>query len=182
MNQLRLSYTLLSTWLRGDKDGATKIYLRISKPGTPAMNRGQKFDRYVKKYVEEYKELPPELGGSKLQNPEPAREIEVQYNKMFSLKGEYDVLTSSEIIEVKCSEGKDSIDYSRDFQVDFYMLMADIAGMKIKRAVIYRYDPIRKEYDTSVVYFSQRRINRIRKIINERGPEIYQHLQSEGLL
>lgn len=174
--------------MKGDKEGATAIYLRLKRPAmNKGMNRGQEFDKYVEEYVTEHGTLPPELGSIKLQKPIPKKNLEMPYNDMLILKGEVDVLDANEVIEIKCSVGNDSADYSRDWQVDFYLFIASLypsmdSISKIKKASIYRYDPNVKEYDKAIVYKSERRMKKVKGYVDRYGKEIYQYLQEEGVL
>lgn len=186
-NSLRLSYSLLSSWLRKDYDGIVESFLHLRTRKTSGMERGVKFDKYVEGYVKEHGTLPPELGGKKLQKPHPKRILQIGYNDMFVLKGEIDILDASEIIEIKCSQSKDSGQYANDWQVDFYLFIADLYPSmddvnKIKKGVIYRYDPIKKTYDRSIVYKSKRRMDRIKRLIDREGPKLYQFLSDQGVL
>lgn len=182
MNKIRLSYSLLSYWKQGRHEDVFDTYLRLNTHTTPAMKRGIEFDEMVKVYAKTYKSLPPELGGVKLTNPQPALKIVQPYNDMFDLSAEIDVYDSPTIYEIKNSTARDSGDYANDFQVSMYFLLCDLAGLESRSAVIFRYDPTKKEFDTSIVHKSDRRLKDIKNIIDECGVPIYKYLEDRGVV
>lgn len=188
MKKLRLSYSLLKKWMEGDKEGAGRVYLRIPTGNQAWFERGIEFDKYVEDYVGMYKALPDELGGDLLHNPQPKRELQMGYGDKFILKGEVDVYDKGIIYEVKCTPWKDSVAYSHDFQVDFYLFIASLYphGVdeinKTDRAIICRYDPERRIHDKSLIYRSHRRMKKVEEIIEIYGNEIYEYFDSQSLL
>lgn len=169
--------------MRGNKDDAVAMYLRIPTETTPAMKRGIDFDRHVEEFVKKNKMLPPELGGKIVfTNPVTKLTLTGEYNEQFDIKGEFDIYDDPVIAEVKCSSVRDSGDYAEDFQVSLYFLLAELCKKNADRAWILRYDPTRRLYDSSLIWKSQRRIEQVKKIIDEHGPEIYTYFQEQGVL
>src|SRR5512135_3755142 len=87
---IRMSYSLLDRWLRGDKTGAIAMYLRTPIKKTPAMEEGIAFDRKVKDSIIQSHALPEELGGLKLADDTIGGLTISKEFPTFSLKGEFD--------------------------------------------------------------------------------------------
>lgn len=186
--KLRLSYTLLRLWMDGKKDEIVPCYLRLETKMTPAMKRGKEFDKYVKEFViknrgkDHYSKLPPELGGEKLFDPLPSHTITVSYNDNFDLKVEFDILVGDTIIEVKNSEARDSADFSNDLQISIYFLACELSGMNFSKGVLFAYNPLKRLYDRSIIWRSERRLQEAKQAIEKYGPEIHKYLLGEGVL
>lgn len=183
MNKIRLSYTLIDTWLKGDKDKAIEVYLHIPRPTSAAMERGTMFDKYTKGYVVENKALPPELGGKKMVQPVAPFAMSASYNDLIDLKGEVDVWNSEEFIEVKCAEAMDSAQYLSTLQLPFYFLMAELSFNKVVQyGTVYRFDPAHKKYDTSTLYKTPRVIQKMKDVIDKVGPEMHTYFTDQGII
>lgn len=181
-NRLRLSYSLIASWMRGRREETINTYLHIDNVVTAAMKRGTEFDKYVKEYCQTKRSLPPELGGGALDNPQPGFQTTVQYNELFDLKAEFDVLDSPIIYEIKNSANRDSGDFLEDLQVSFYFLISDLSNIKVDRAWLMRFDPVHRTYDRAMAWKSRRRVNEAREAIEIHGPAILEYFQKEGVI
>lgn len=172
---IRISYSLLKTYETKSVDDVVNLYLRLDGPQTEAMKRGSDFDRKTREYIKDHKTLPPELGGKKLSNPISDKEL-LKFTVPFgnyTLSAELDTLDSPAIYEFKSSSVKDSADYSNDYQVDFYFLVADLLGLAVDRAYIFRQDAVYlSKYDSGLVWKSPSRIENIKERIATYGPQI----------
>ena len=183
MKKIRLSYTLISTFLRNaDKNKVIECYLRMDNYETVDMKRGKDFDLYTEAEVKKTNALPKELGSIKLNKPVPKLQVTVSYNNLFDIKIETDFWDDPDIIEIKNSRVRDSADFVTDLQLSLYFLVLELAGYHPKRARLYRYNPIYKDYDMAIVYRSQRRIDEARRKVEEAGPKIYKLLQEAGII
>lgn len=182
MSKLRLSYSLVSTWMKGKKDEAIELYLHMNDKETIAMRRGRDFDRYVEEVASVEKCLPAELGGKQLTNPCCKYTLVVPIDERMDLKVEMDIWDEPTIIEIKNSVARDSADFSNDLQLSFYFLAAELSNIKAEKAELYRFDPTTHKYDMSIVWKSHRRLQEAVDAINQYGPEIYQYFQEQGIL
>lgn len=180
---LRLSYSLLNTWKRGDKQGTLNQYLGIQMIPTKQMELGTKFDKYIDDFVTKNKQLPPEFGGDKLDQPICQQTIVVKgYDNEFDLKGKLDIGMPKELIEVKCSASMDSAEYSDTGQLDFYFLLGELSGQHFEKGWLYRFDPTHRTYDTSLIWNGKRRIEKAKEMINKYGQEIKNYFIQQGVL
>lgn len=182
MNKLRLSYTLVKCWMCGHKDEAIQQYLHMDRYITPAMQRGLDFDKYATDFAEKNKRLPDELGGKKLTDPKGHYQIVYPYDNKLDLKVEFDLLDTDTIIEIKNSTCRDSAGFSDELQLSFYLLAAQLEGLKTKKAELYRYDPTKKQMDMTLVWNSRRRMEEAIKAIETYGPEIHEYFTQQGII
>jgi len=172
----------------GRKDEAISTYLRMDNmPVTAPMRRGADFDKYVEDYVEKNGKLPDEFNGVELNKPKPKHTVTVDLpgfdkDMPISLKVELDIWDDPMIIEIKNSTARDSAEFSSDIQLSIYFYAMFLAGTEPKGADLYRYDPSRREFDVSRVWFSQRRFDDAHLIIQKHAPEIYKYFQEEGII
>lgn len=180
---IRLSYSLLDLWKRGRKEEAIKLYLHVEdREPTPAMKRGIEFDRFVKETVDTEGRLPKELGGATLDRDVHTSEKVVVPFKGFDLSAEYDIRAGSDIIELKCSEVMDSAEYLTTLQLPFYLFTAHLTGIKPNRGMIYRYDPVHRLYDISIMYPNDRVYQEVSDEIDTHGREIVEYFREQGVI
>ena len=58
MKRLRVSYSLLDAWSRGQPDLAIDTYFHISKPRSAAMEYGIKFHEDMAEHIDKYSQFP----------------------------------------------------------------------------------------------------------------------------
>ena len=181
MNKLRLSYTLLAYWERGDIKGAIDSYLHKATFTSDAMQHGKDIHKELADYIREHKKFPEWFFTMELKDPEPEREVVVSYNDMFDLKGIFDCLDRPNKTLFEFKTGKsDSLEWAKTWQLPMYFLIAELANIDIDKAVIIRHDG--KESDYCVVHNSKRNRDLARNIIERYGPEIYNNFMNEGIL
>ncbi len=183
--KLRLSYSLLQAFKSGNMERVINTYLRIPVEISPQMQRGIDFDLATRMYIRDYKRLPPELGGRKLISPvsdQKDLKFVVEYSEDINLSFELDTYDNPTIYEFKCSSAKDSSTWSNTGQLDFYFLGTELVGMPVKKAELFRFDPITKRFDSSLIWKVPRRLNRAEEQIKKYGYQIKEFLEGEGLL
>ena len=187
MTKIRLSFSLMSSVKYGRRDDVCRQYLRLPGEVNENMQRGLDFDRMVEKVVDATKMFPEEFAKRVLTNPVCKVKATVSYDERFDLKGETDVYDSPAIYEVKNSITKDSAEYSDTGQLDIYFLLSELVPKDhplatADRAWLYRFDPIHRTYDTSLIWKSARRVQQARDMIEEYGPQVYNILKEEGII
>lgn len=182
MNKLRLSYSLLNAWKRKDFDRIGDLYLHTEKTPTEAQRRGLDFDKMVEEYATQHGTLPPELGSIELDSPTPKVRGVIPYDEKVDISYEMDILCTNYIVEIKCSEGYDSADFSTTLQIPMYFLVCHLSNIVVDHAWVYRYDPLHNTYDRTKIYNSDRKIKEAMIAIDTEAPEIYQFLSNQGLL
>lgn len=171
----------------GRRDDVVRQYLRIPGEVNDNMKRGLDFDKMVEAEVDAKKQFPKEFNELKLNAPLCKLQATVPYNDLFDIKGELDIWDSPIIYEVKNSITKDSAEYSDTGQLDIYFLLSELVPKdhplaKADRAWLYRFDPIHRTYDPSLIWKSQRRIQAARDMVENYGPQVYEILKSEGII
>lgn len=186
MSKLRLSYTLLMLWDKGEKEKAAETYLHMDSFMTSRMKEGKAFDQYVAEVVTKEGKLPDELGGEKLpEGSAPHYQVTVPYKVgeiEVDVKAEFDVWAKPTIIEIKNSVNSDSAEWTNTPQLSMYFFVAEVAKLGAKKAVLYRFDPIHHTYDRAVVWKSDRRIQEAKTLIEKYAIEIYEYFSKEGIL
>jgi hypothetical protein len=173
----------MDSYLRGEREKLPEIYLHTFQYTNERMEEGLIFDSYVKEYVRDHKALPPELGNHSLLDPVAGLFLEVPYQDKFLIKGEMDIYDAGDIIEVKHSRARDSVEWSDSIQLDFYFLLHELKyNSQANRAILYRYDPTYRKYDRSIVYPSNRRRDNLLNLIATTGEEMYTFMSEQGVV
>ncbi|MCM8788048.1 MAG: hypothetical protein NC935_08385 [Candidatus Omnitrophica bacterium] len=175
--KIRLSYTILKLWEQSRIEDLTKMVLGEEIEKTKDMTRGEEFDLLVQDVVKKEKRLPDELGGLKLNNPEVQRKVEVPYNELADLVGVFDIYDRPVIYEIKSSKFT-SGDFLNDYQLDFYLLLSELAKLPVEKAILYRHNYLDKDYDKSILYYNKRSIKEVKNRIDSLLPEIHNFISS----
>lgn len=175
--KIRLSYTILKLWEQSRVKEIADLVIGKEIEKNEDMKRGFDFDLMVQETVKKEKRLPKELGGLKLNNPQVQKKIEVPYNELADLVGVYDIYDEPIIYEIKSSKFSSS-DFLNDYQLDFYLLLAELSKLKVEKAILYRYDYLEKDYDKAILYNNKRSINEIKNRIDSLLPEIHNFISS----
>jgi hypothetical protein len=181
MKKLRLSYSLLVCWDRGDVQGAMDMYLHKDVPVSDAAKNGRRVHEELSEYINKNKSLPEWFFKYELKDPETDKVLVASYNDQFDLKGIYDCLDipTKTLFEFKTGKS-DSLEWSRTWQLPIYFLLAELNNIDIEKEIVIRNDG--KESDYTVVHNSERLRVEARNIIERYGPEILNHFMNEGLL
>lgn len=181
MKKLRLSYSLLSYWDRGDVQGAVDCYFHVDKAGNAAMENGKKVHEELAEYISTYSSFPEWFFNYPLQLPECEKAVTVPFSEIVDLKGVFDCLdpVNKTLFEFKTGNS-DSLEWARTWQIPLYFLIAEIAKIDIEKAILIRNDG--KKSDFVVVHNSQRLRSRARNIVESLSPEIWEYFNNEGLI
>lgn len=179
MSKIRLSYSFLSLWERGDIDGAVATYFHLDRPVNKAMIKGRKAHQEIEDHIKMTKELPLWFFEWKFENPEAEKVVTVSYNELFDLKGVFDCLDSDTLFEFKTGN-TGSLEWARTWQLPIYFLIAEIAEIEIAKAILIHSDF--KESDFVVVHNTQSKRDDARNRIDSLGPEIFDYFEKEGLI
>lgn len=181
MKKLRLSYSLLSYWDRGDIQGAVNCYFHVNNIGNAAMENGKRVHEELADHITKYNSFPEWFFNYPIQLPECEKAVTVPFNEMIDLKGVFDCLdlASSTLFEFKTGTS-DSLSWARTWQIPLYFLIAEIAKIEIEKAILIRNDG--KKSDFVVVHNTQRLRDRARNIVESLSPEIWEYFNNEGLI
>lgn len=181
MKKIRLSYTLLSLWSKGDVQSAVDTYFHLDRPITEAMKRGKETHEELQAHIEKYNSFPDWFFNYPLSLPEAEKTVIVEYNELFDLKGIFDCLETLDgtLFEFKTGNS-DSLEWARTWQIPIYFLIAEIAKIPIEKAILIRHNQGKSDF--CVVHNSQRLRDRARNVIDSIAPEIYSFFLKEGLI
>lgn len=183
MTKIRLSYSLLSTWARGDVDRAVSTYFHLNDYTSPELEDGIKFHEDIGLYITQNEKLPEWLLSEPTSEVESEQEIIVEYNEMFDIKTIFDAYEPlrARLYEFK-SGVRPSSEWARSFQLPLYFLTAEIAGIPIDMAYLIHYNQYRDEKDLTVVHNTELLRDKARQYIDAYGPEIYKYFKENGIL
>lgn len=175
--KIRLSYSIMKLWEQSRLEDLANMILGKEIKKTEAMVRGKNFDEYVGEIIKAENRLPDELGGLTLNQPAYQLKIEVPYNELADLVGVFDIYDEPVIYEIKASKNSSS-NWLNEYQLDFYMLLSQMKGLKVEKGILYRYDYINKDYDKSILYYSRRVVDEMENRIDSLLPEIHNFISS----
>lgn len=181
--KIRLSYSLLNMWDRGEVDKAIESYFRIEREEfieNKYLVRGKNFHNYVEKYIKSNKKFPKEIGSFELLNPKPEKVVTVNYNKYFDLKIIIDCLDGSNIYEYKTGS-RGSLYWTTTMQLPMYFFVCDVAGIKIDKAFLVHRNTETKETDWTMLW-NTKKYEGVTNYIDTIGSDIYQNFKSMGLI
>lgn len=183
VNKIRLSYTLLNLFKMGRIDQALTYYFKMGYFSSPAMEAGKKWDEYLNEYTIEHKAYPEDWGGDKLNDPKAQVKLEMSYSEHFDLVTVFDVLDGPILYENKTGLSKNSSDYTLDFQVPLYFIMANHHKLGVEKAIIKHYNQYlpADRMDQSIVYNTKQEIARGQNFIQTVGGEIYSYFQDNKM-
>lgn len=183
MKKLRVSYSLLYLWNRGDIDGAVSTYFRTPRDVSDQIQQGKDIHEEIAKHIEVYNTFPDWFFKHELKLPETEKKIIVPYNEMFDLSAVFDCYDSLQTLLFEYKTGvSDSLEWTRTFQLPFYFLVGELSSTPIERAFLIRWNQYKKERDYTLVWNSQKLRDNARNFVDSYAPEIYKFFEHEGLL
>jgi len=179
MKRMRLSYSLISQWARGEDVVST--YFHLDTKPTKQMIAGREIHESIAEYIKKNNKFPGWFFDYELRKPEPEKEVVVTYNEMFDLKCIIDLLDTPLLFEYKTGVA-DSLEWARTDQIPFYFLACEIAGIPVESAFLIRHNQYNKKSDFTVIHNHKELREHARNVIDSYAPEIYSFFEKEGLL
>ena len=181
--KLRLSYTLLSLWDRGDIDGAIRTYFHMTRPITPQMEDGKRIHEEIAEHIQNFNTFPDWFFNHELKIPECEKIVQVEYNDLFDLKGLFDCYdTVTEVLYEFKTGVADSLEWTRTWQLPLYFLLAEIAKIPVKYALLIHYNQYKKTTDYTIMHNTKLQRDYARNIVDSIGPDIHNYFTDKGLL
>lgn len=178
--KLRVSFSLLSMWRQGRVSDCVNYYFKLKQLTNPYMEIGKEWDEKVNTCVRETQQLPPEFGSDSLRVPKVQEKWEADFEG-YRLVGVPDVVDQDTLYEIKTGTGKDSSDYAMDFQVGMYLLLGELLGKGLKKALILHYNQRSKELDKTLIWDTPFERERARNFIQTLAPEIFSYFSENNL-
>ena len=163
MKRLKVSWTILSTWAKGDRDGAMKLLAGIELPRTPAMIEGSRIHDIISQ--KKLKLIPEITDKAIFEDIQPDKHIwtnyfKVELNDWLDLSMVIDVIDEPRIIDWKAST-KRSTEHNK-MQIYLYALGVEKAtDKKITEGIFGTV----KDYDGAIICddYSVFKINKAKK-------------------
>lgn len=179
--KLRLSYSLMSAWLKGNPQEAVEIYFRVPRNLGEHVEDGKNIHEDIRAHVEKFNSFPEWLFKGSLTLPKCEMPITVEYNELFDLKGVFDCYDIPTLYEFKTGN-QSALDWARTFQVPFYFLIAELSKTEVDRAYLIHYNQHFEEREYVMIWNTQKQRDKAREIIDSHAPEIYEYFTKEGLI
>ncbi len=179
-SRLRVSYSLLTLWERGQTDLATALYLHQDMPTTKAMDDGKRIHQEIEKYIGQYQKLPKFLGASlPLTNPQPEQKIIVSYNSRWDLSAIIDCIDDDFFIEFKTGTTP-AFYYTRKYQSPFYFLALELNKTPRDKSFLVKYNQHNQKSEVILIWKSK--IAEVRNYIDTLAPEIEEFFIEKGII
>lgn len=183
--KFRLSHSLLLLWSQGLTDRAIETYFHINQSKDPKMMEGRRLHEEWASKINKDKTLTLGLTTLTFNSPQTEfggnGELNKPYNDLWDLGGRFDCIDSPVLYEFK-SGVKNALDYAGEYQIPFYFLLADLAGLKIERAILLHYNQYLNKSDLVIVHNSKDQVNKARNFVDSIAPSVYQYFLDNGLI
>lgn len=182
MNKIRVSYSILSAFDRGDIVGAVNMYYKVFRPTNIHMEQGIEFHQQWQVYTDKYKKLHPQLSSknSPLIDPRTELKLETDITPEIQFVGVVDCVDEPIIYEYK-SGGKPSSEYANGNQIDCYAVLLSKFDIKINKGFYLHYDQIIKETDSAMVWITEDRMKKAEEWIIKNALEFKKHIEDNNL-
>jgi hypothetical protein len=182
MKRIRLSYSLISVWERGQTQEVIDLYFHVDRKGSRQMDEGKKYHQEIAESIKNFNSLPPYMDfKANFLTPKPEHEIVVPYNELADLKGIIDCLDEPYLYEFKTGVA-DSLEWARTNQLAFYFLLCELAKIPITSAYLIRHNQYEKTTDYTIVHNSEKLRDKARNVVDSVVYEIHNYFSEQGLL
>lgn len=182
MSRIRLSWSLISAWERGDVAGAVNLYFHIDHKHTPALDAGREHHKEIAEHIEKFNTLPDYMNFKpNFLTPKIEHAVVVAYNEICDLKGVFDCLEEPYLYEWKTGNS-DSLEWARSGQVGLYFLICELAGIDVKTAYLVRFNQYTNKSDLTVIHNSKTLRDKARNLVDSTCFEIHQYFLQAGLI
>jgi len=136
MKTVKLSFSILNAWSKGQYEDAVSMYIGRDLPENPYLELGKLFHEKWEKHILETDTMPAELGGQELRDAK----VEIKYQKIINMGDDYQILLRG-VIDLQCVEnGKVILQdhkcglskasaYVDSLQLDYYKLFVPNADI-----------------------------------------------------
>lgn len=181
LDKLRVSYSLLSMWERGQIDRAIATYFHAPMKATEPMKQGRTLHNEIEKHINKNKKLPDWLPKLQLYNPKPEEKLIVEYSDEFDISVVIDCLDEPNMFEWKTGV-TDSLTCANTKQIPFYFLACELAGVPVKKAYLVHYNQHEKTKDWTIIWNNKTARENARNYIDSIAPEIQSYFLEAGFL
>ena len=181
MKKLRISYTLLSYWSKGQVDQAVSYYLKLPQEDTQAMREGREWGKKNEDEMNKNKQMIKEFLGIKLTDPKPEQKFEVNYSDHFDLVIVPDCLDGTTLYETKTGK-RSSVSYLSSPQLALYYLGLKLKDYPITKIKVIRYNQHTDKTDWAMKHTGQHLYEEADNYIQSLAPEIMEYFTKINIL
>ena len=179
-NKFRASFTVLDQWNSGNWEMAVKMYFKLEKFVTPAMQAGREWHEKWAKHVTDTKTMPIEFGGKALINPVAEQKTVIQIQDWLELVGIIDCYATPVIYEWK--SGKQSSEaYAGSQQGGIYAILGTYSKKYVERIEIHHFDQYSKKSDMSIVWVTDELLKNTYNWIITTAGEMHMYFEKNDL-
>lgn len=179
---IRLSYSIIAAWLRGDWDNATAPFMGRETFSSEAMEAGKRYHRKWEKEALRTGRLPHVFGGGKLaEGFRTEQKREVWLNEWIQISGILDLIEGKSATDYKTGK-KNATGYANGDQHKFYKVLAPELETFYYRCMnqhLRRGIPERTSF--GVVHLTDRALEDGIEMILTVAPEIHKYLIDSGV-
>jgi hypothetical protein len=181
MKTLRVSYSLLSAWERGQTDYCVKLYTHQETPKTEAMEDGIVWDTVQMEEIQKHKRTTPEFNSFSFSDPQTQLKLETPYNSHVELIAKLDVYDKPNITELKTGR-RSALSYLSSKQLDIYALACHMNKLPVDKIIVIRYDQYNDEVDWAFKYMNKEVLDTARNYIDSLSADIYAYFEKINIL
>jgi len=173
---IRLSYSILDPWSKGDIDEALRRYWRVEQEPTQAMIEGRRFHQLWQDETDKTGKMPEIFGGKELVKPQTELKLEVMLEPWLQFVGIIDLYDQEVIFDYKTGKTPVSA-YSSSFQPLCYQVLLSESGLTPKESVFLQFNQHINKVKKSKRYLDDQTYKAGREWIITFASEMYSALQ-----
>ena len=184
MKKFRASFTVLSQWANGRWEEAIKSYYHLERVETPQMKLGKELHKQWADEVRRTGKLPKVFGGEPITPIFIEEYFRVDVNEWLQLSFVADLVIEENggtVIDYKTSSSKTSGEMIDTYQLPMYEIGLMLVGVLTRMGKILHYDPITKQVDQSMVWFSDNLRKETLEWIITNASEMHDYIQKNNL-
>ena len=177
---MRVSYSMLAAWHRGDYDRAIAMIMREPFEPTPQMEAGIKFHRQWEAEGRKTLAMPKVFGGAKFKNPKFELETKRvrRLNDWLTLAGVLDVFDDGTVGKDYKSGAASAISYSNGYQHKFYQVLYT----EMERFEYHCHNQYTGENTMSIVHLTQATLESGLEFILTTASDMRAYLENSGIV
>jgi len=178
VKKFRASFSVLSTWEKGDWQGALSQYFWLPTIETEAMREGKRYHKDWNGEIIRTKLMPAVFGAAELSKDfKTELKLEVDLADWLEVVCKIDLLDGPTIHEFKTGVGS-SGDGSHSKQGNLYGLLAVKSGFAVKECKIWHYNQYNQKSDLSIVWLTPATMERAQNWVETLAGEMREYINN----
>lgn len=177
LDKLRASFSVLSTWEKGDYQRAIDQYLKIDSFETPQMKLGKNLHQQWEQETQKTKCLPKIFGGKGLVNPTVEQKLVVEIAPWLDFVFIVDCLEDRIIHEYK-SGANDSSYWINTWQIPIYGYGLLKHGISVNKGYVHTYNPYNQRVTHGLHWLTEKDMQQAVNTMWKLAKEMWDYIQS----